>query len=154
MSTTQPTSQTSTNCDGSPRAIWCARRGRLRDTSGSHGIHSRTLHSWEYSWGRTAAGDRPRHATRLAPLADQVCSLRGRWQDIAGVATTIENVGTMAHQLSGARATLAQLSCRSTSSLPRLGTHRTRSAKLTTRCTDSSYQMSECAPSTFKPALR
>ena len=52
------------------------------------------------------------HAARLAPLADQVRSLRGQSQEIAGVAATIEDVSTTASQLSDARATLDKAAAR------------------------------------------
>jgi len=51
-----------------------------------------------------AAAAIERHAARLAPLADQVRSLRAQWQDVAGVAATIQDVSTTASQLSDARA--------------------------------------------------
>jgi len=55
-----------------------------------------------------AAAEIERHAARLAPLTDQVRSLREQWQDVAGAAGTIQDVSTTATQLSDARATLAK----------------------------------------------
>ena len=59
-----------------------------------------------------AAAAIERRAARLAPLADQVRSLRGQSQEIASVAATIQDVGTTASQLSDARAALAKAAAR------------------------------------------
>jgi Ti-type conjugative transfer relaxase TraA len=59
-----------------------------------------------------AAAEIERHAARLAPLADQVRTLRGQSQEIASVAATIQDVSTTASQLSDARAALANAAAR------------------------------------------
>ena len=59
-----------------------------------------------------AAAAIERHAARLAPLADQVRSLREQSQEIAGIAATIQDVSTTASQLSDARAALARAAAR------------------------------------------
>jgi UvrD-like helicase C-terminal domain len=59
-----------------------------------------------------AAAEIERHAVRYASLADQVRSLRGQWQEIAGVAATIQDVSTTASQLRDARATLDKAAAR------------------------------------------
>ena len=59
-----------------------------------------------------AAAAIERHAARLAPLEDQVRSLRGQSQEIASVAATIQDVSTTASQLSDARAALAKAAAR------------------------------------------
>src|SRR5260370_8922870 len=59
-----------------------------------------------------AAAAIERHAARLAPLADQVRSLRGQSQEIAGVARRIQDVSTTASQLSDPPAALAKAAAR------------------------------------------
>jgi Ti-type conjugative transfer relaxase TraA len=59
-----------------------------------------------------AAAEIERHAVRFASLDDQVQGLRHRWQEVASVAATIQDVSTTATQLSNARATLAKVAAR------------------------------------------